>query len=80
MIEYVRHRISKIDNSQPIEEQKKVLEDIGKELMERGYTHFEVYALINRAVSQNLTDLKIKLNAQCEKLKKLLEKFNEGLA
>ncbi len=62
MREYlIRHRINKIPADALLEQKTQVLENIYKELEERGYHHSEVYVIINEVICENLRNLKDRL-------------------
>ena len=69
MKNYIKYRIKQIELA-PLEVQKRNLENLYKELEERGYNHLEIYATINEVLIENLKELN-------EKLKNLLKNEKE---
>lgn len=61
MKDYIAHRLSKIPKGASAIEQKKVLEDIYRELESKGFQHYEIFILINEVVCSNLHELRKKL-------------------
>ena len=69
MKNYIKYRIKQIELA-PLEVQKRTLENLYKELEERGYNHLEIYTMINEVLIENLKELN-------EKLKNLLKNEKE---
>jgi uncharacterized protein (UPF0297 family) len=57
MIEYVRHRLSKIEKNSP--DAERILRDIYNELESKGYSHYEVYIFINSIIFENIQKIAI---------------------
>lgn len=62
MLEYVKHRLNKIKGTEDLQELKRIVSSIYKELEEKGYSHTEAYVLINQACCEKMRALKAKLD------------------
>ena len=60
MKNYIKYRIKQIELA-PLEVQKRTLENLYKELEERGYNHLEIYTMINEVIINNLKGLNNRL-------------------
>ena len=69
MKNYIKYKLRQIE-LKPLEVQKRVIENLYKELEERGYNHLEIYATINEVLIENLKELN-------EKLKNLIKNEEE---
>jgi hypothetical protein len=62
MIEYIKHRLNKINGTEDLQELKRIVSSLYTELEARGYKHEEVYVLINQACCDKIRALKAKLD------------------
>jgi len=60
LINYIKFRLKQAE-LKPIKEKTRILKDIYKELEERGYSHLEIYSMINEVIINNLKRLNKKL-------------------